>query len=370
MLTPHMAWLANDLSKLGRDVVYVCNQLMAPARLQQGWSVPEAHGLDLKVAPTPSLVRQLVCSASADSIHITEGLRGNGLVRLAQRQIRARGLGEWVIMETVNDGERLGAVKRMLYRHLFHRYRHQLQGLLAIGSKTPSWVTAQGMEPTKVFPFAYFLNLPDTNPPPLEGCPPSKVGVFRFIFVGRLIELKRVDHLFTALESLHFLPIECWIVCGGPLESRLRAQADLALPGRVRWFGRQPIETIPGLIAQADCLILPSRRDGWGAVVSEALLVGTPAICSDACGAAEAVKASGVGGVFPKGDLPRLTQLCEKVAKQGQVDRDTRSRIANWARGLSSEAGARYLDEILTYSCSKAGERRPIPPWRGSSVVP
>lgn len=52
-------------------------------------------------------------------------------------------------------------------------------------------------------------------------------------------------------------------------------------------------------MARADVLVLPSWHDGWGAVVSEALMAGTPAIASDACGSAGVVRASGVGGGVP-----------------------------------------------------------------------
>ena len=56
----------------------------------------------------------------------------------------------------------------------------------------------------------------------------------------------------------------------------------------------------------ADCLVLPSKHDGWGTVVSEALISGVPAICSDTCGVAEVVKLSNYGGVFKSGNIEDL----------------------------------------------------------------
>ena len=63
------------------------------------------------------------------------------------------------------------------------------------------------------------------------------------------------------------------------------------------------ITKIPEVICESDCLVLPSRYDGWGAVISEALMVGTPVICSDNCGAANVVTASNVGSVFSTNDF-------------------------------------------------------------------
>ena len=47
---------------------------------------------------------------------------------------------------------------------------------------------------------------------------------------------------------------------------------------------------IGNTIYQADNLVLPSSHDGWGAVTTEALMVGTPVICSDTCGSSLIVK--------------------------------------------------------------------------------
>ena len=83
---------------------------------------------------------------------------------------------------------------------------------------------------------------------------------------------------------------------------------------------------IPHLMSSADCLILPSRHDGWGAVVSEALMVGTPVICSDACGSAGVVHASGVGGVFRSGDHCALTAELA-VASAGYLQPEARKDL-------------------------------------------
>lgn len=138
---------------------------------------------------------------------------------------------------------------------------------------------------------------------------------YRFIFVGNLIELKRVDRLISAIASLNRPDVDLLVVGSGPEEVSLKAQASELLPGQVQWLGRKTMSEIPAVMAQADCLVLPSRHDGWGAVVSEALMVGTPAICSDACGSSVVVQTSGCGGVFKScSENGLVEQLREEVA--------------------------------------------------------
>lgn len=154
------------------------------------------------------------------------------------------------------------------------------------------------------------------------------------------------------------------LVGDGPLGASLRARAVKALgKSRVDWRGRCSIEEARAVMASLDLLVLPSRHDGWGAVVTEALLAGTPAICSDACGAAEAVRASGLGGVFKSGDIDSLRHILRRSLDTLPRTRAIRAQIAAWAHSsFSIQAGARYLDAIVRHLYG--GAPRPLPPWR------
>ena len=92
--------------------------------------------------------------------------------------------------------------------------------------------------------------------------------------------------------------IELWIVGDGPEKENLYSRAKLSLQNQITWFGTVQMSKIPNIMNQADCLVLPSKHDGWGAVASEALMLGIPVICSSSCGASSIVKSSGFGGVF------------------------------------------------------------------------
>lgn len=361
IVTPHMALLADALASQGNTVVYVANEQMSAERAKQGWKAPALGAARLQLAPDEKAVKAIVQSAPPNSIHFCQGLRGNGLVATAQRYLRARGLRQWVIMETVDDAGWRGVFKRLIYRWLYWHRRHSMEGLLTIGADTAVWVVARGIPSSKVFPFAYFLCEADLKEQQsicdiLPGKRP-----YRFIFVGNLIERKRVDRLISAIASLNQPEVDLWVVGNGPKEGALKAQAAELLPGRVRWMGRLAMSEIPALMAQADCLVLPSRHDGWGAVVSEAMMVGTPVICSDACGASGVVRASGKGGVFSAGSDSGLIEQLRKAVDEGLWTLTNRYDLAQWATALGAQAGARYLRGILDYADSNT--ERPQPPW-------
>jgi glycosyltransferase involved in cell wall biosynthesis len=290
-------------------------------------------------------------------------IRANGLVHEAQRALAARGLLQWVIMETVDDTGYRGILKRLEYRRLYMQWRGRIEGVLAIGHRTPAWVVARGMPAERVFPFAYFL--PDMAP--IERVS-RDTEPFRFVFVGNFIVRKRLDLLISALAALKRSDLELVVIGSGPLEGELRAAAKAALQGRVRWIGPLSMSEVPRAVARADCLVLPSRHDGWGAVISEALMVGTPAICSDRCGAAGVVQASGHGGVFRSGDVSELRAQIVRALDSGPMSRSKRDALAAWARCIGAEAGAIYLREV--FAASPEQKACPPPPWYASRPSP
>lgn len=358
IVSPHMAGLAVALAHQGCKVTYVAEQAMSADRAQQGWAVPVLPGVNLVYADCGAAITTLASKAPADSVHICQGIRSNGLVTTAQRALSARGLRQWVVMETVEDSGWSGIVKRFEYGRLFRTQRNTLQGVLAIGHRTADWVAARGMSAARVYPCAYFL--PGCHAPVADG--QRKPGPFRFVFAGRLIPLKRVDWLVNALVGLTDLGFELWIIGSGAEEPALRALAARKLGVRVRWLGVLPLSEVTAIMAQADCLVLPSVHDGWGAVVSEALMVGTPVICSDACGAAGVVHASGFGGVFHRDSCDEFQTRLDEQLQSGPIDMADRIRLASWATVLGAEAGARYLVNILDYAAN--GGPRPMPPWQ------
>lgn len=353
-----MAHLAVELAKIGCKVTYVAGQAMTADRAAQGWSAPSLPGVNVVSAHDSAAVNLLVSKALPDSVHICQGVRANGLVSVAQKKLAKRGLRQWIIMETVEDSGWRGWLKRFEYSRLFRSRRGVVQGVFSTGHRTADWVSKRGMPINRVYPFAYFL----PNKSFIRESIERKPGPFRFVFAGRVISLKRIDWLVEALSGLIDEDFELYIVGAGDQESNLRKLVEKKLGDRVQWMGLLPMPDVPSVMARCDCLVLPSIHDGWGAVISEALMVGTPVICSDACGASGVVHASGVGGVFSRDCIDELqTKLYEQL-QSGPIDEFNRVQLASWATSLGAESGARYLINILNYDAN--GGQRPMPPWQ------
>jgi glycosyltransferase involved in cell wall biosynthesis len=188
----------------------------------------------------------------------------------------------------------------------------------------------------------------------------------RIAFVGQLIPRKRVDLLFQALQHVAPLDYELTIIRDGPLRKRLQQQSlTLGRETSITCTGAQPMRDVRDALRTFDRVILPSDHDGWGTVITEALIAGTPAICSDRCGASEAILTTDMGAIFRHGDAHGLRRQLESAIEQRPVTQPVRRHVQRLAHAFTAVAGAHYLDALLA---SAEGVGSTVPP-RWSSVL-
>ena len=84
-------------------------------------------------------------------------------------------------------------------------------------------------------------------------------------------------------------------------------------------------------------MVLPSYFDGWGAVVSESLMVGTPVICSDQCDLQQLSKQVNLV-TLNSDDVKDLYLKLKKTITKGKVSK-RRKLIKKWANCLSLNQG-------------------------------
>lgn len=357
-LSPHIYDLVCELRKLGHNVTYVAGQRVSVPRQQLGWG-QSAFGEDEVIyASSASQICELVRSAPQESIHISQGIRGSQFVKLALRECLARGLRTLLLMETIEDSGPVGLLKRIYYSTYFAWNKAKIDGVLAIGQNASNWIVERGMNAGKVLPFAYFLKPPKPSDPEIED---GDQSTYKLVYVGQLIDRKRVEDLILAVAVARVPQLELLIVGGGENEKALRAMAATQCPGRVRWLGTVPMDEARKQIAKADCLVLPSRFDGWGAVISEALSAGTKVICSDTCGASTLLSSEGAGLVYPSGNVGALSECIVRMVARGPVNKVERSELAHWATAILAPRGALYLVDCFNHLFFHT--QRPAVPW-------
>ncbi|WP_050479685.1 glycosyltransferase [Herbaspirillum rhizosphaerae] len=232
------------------------------------------------------------------------------------------------------------ALRPLVYKIYGALLKRRINGILAISPLAVSQYAGIGIAPEKIYPFAYFVpRLPDVPAPTAD----LNASPLRLIFIGTLIARKGIDVLLDAIAALRQAGVTVHLDIYGPGDGGRFDEQDAC----VRYRGTIPFGEAQRVIAGYDFLVLPSRYDGWGVVVNEALLAGVPVIGSDAAGASAVVRKWRCGRVFANGDAGALAGILRDLSADG-TDRTVLKEAARCAGdALDPHVAGRYLFAIL-----------------------
>jgi glycosyltransferase involved in cell wall biosynthesis len=152
------------------------------------------------------------------------------------------------------------------------------------------------------------------------------------VFVGRLIPEKRVPALVAAIaEARERIPgLRGTIIGDGPERNAVQqAVAEHGLEAVVDVAGFVSAEEVQSTLSRATCLVLPSRREGYGLVVIEAAAHSTPSIVvAGGDNAAVELISDGVNGFVSLSDSP--ADLADAVLRIRDGGSRLRSSTASW----------------------------------------
>lgn len=324
---PYNGCLYRELVASGREVEVVYRAV--PRSEGRPWDIRLARfeRIETRLLPNLRLVRQ---ASRRGPVVVSGGYRTIVEVgRLVALLGRAHSSWYW--------GERLRPVSaplELVRRALFAT----VDEILAIGSwAVPSYreVVASG---TRVHVFPYTT----TRHRPVRTALASRPTVG---YVGSLIRRKGLDRV---LEGLAVLSApdrpDLEVIGSGPEAQPLAAVAD-RLGLSVAWLGEHDQQAIDERRLRWWAQVVPSRYDGWGVVVPEALTAGVPVLATDTTGAALDLVRQGANGTIIASDdqWPHtLAAYCDagRAREEGLVARDI-------GIATSAEAAAPWLLETL-----------------------
>lgn len=171
----------------------------------------------------------------------------------------------------------------------------------------------------KVLPFVYCTEWRERIYP----IPTSEK--LKVLYVGSLSDRKNVVEMFQVLCQK--TDLELGIVGDGEKRAQIE-EMSMQANTEVVLYGMQPMERISDIMQQYDVLILPSKHDGWGAVVNEALILGLYVITSNHCGASYLLKDKQQGMIFTLEEAQSLSNVADVcIAKKDWIRETVNERI-------------------------------------------
>lgn len=162
-----------------------------------------------------------------------------------------------------------------------------------------------------------------------------------FLYAGSADRHKNVDLLLTAFASLGDLPerlviVGPWYAPDREMLAR-RLEADQRLPGRVEYAGFVSDRELSDLIRGATALVLPSRLEGFGLPVAEALAAGGVVIHSRIPVLVEVSQSAAL--TFEPGSVQELAEAMRRLSSDTDLRQQLRARGLERARALTWQSG-------------------------------
>lgn len=188
---------------------------------------------------------------------------------------------------------------------------------------------------------------------------PKTNGTFTFLFIGRLVKDKGIGEFVQASEILRSrsVPVKCNVL--GPYWTQNLKENNVTPEEMNSWVSRGSIQYLGEAIdvrpfmASADCIVLPSYREGLNNVLLEASSMERPCISTDTTGCREVIDHEITGLLCKVKDAEDLAAKMESMfltghEKRAEMGRNARQKvIREFDKKIVVDAYLRAIEEIL-----------------------
>lgn len=308
-----------------------------------------------------------------------------GLARRAAVQIihaHSAGAHAVAVMAARLAGVPLRVVTRRLDlpvgRNLLSRwkYRSGVTRYVAISRRVAESLVAGGVDPERisvVYSGVPVRDVPRADDPvaraaararlfKLVGLPPSDIPLIGSI--GALSPQKGHDLAIRALAAVPG-PARLLVLGEGEEEERLRALGRSAgVAERVTLAGFQP--EMPALLPGFDLVVAPSRHEGLGTAVLEAMAAGLPVVASRVCEFPEMLREGEAGLLVPAEDAAALgramAELLGSAERRAELGRAARRRAGDYSSERMIEGNLAVYNRLIASAATGAGHAAGL--WR------
>jgi len=376
VLTDHQSYTLDALKKKcdGDLEVYVAKTSNVE-RNAQGWVNKHASSLSSKLIPNKGWLKFIIkrLRNNSDAVHIFGSPFEQPKLIIVLLIAIVMGRRVYLISEPYspisigyqNDKRHFinwlkSQVRPFLYRIYGVLLRRRIEGVFAISCLAIEQYKRIGFASKKIFPFGYFVTA--QNAPNISNTPDDSLGEedFKLVFVGNLIARKGLDVLINSIRTLNEMGFDLTLDVYGPGDPNQYSFDE----SKIRYCGKIPFGNSQSVISKYDFLILPSRFDGWGVVVNEALMAGVPVICSNQVGASAIISKWLCGTTFVSGDASDLAFKLEGLLQNKERFKSMRTAAKMASYSLEPKVAGQYMFDIINQNSIADSLRKKIEsPW-------
>ena len=329
---------------LGGSFVFIQTEPMEEERRRMGWQesgelpyVKYYYKEPQKCRRWIDTARAVLFGGSDEESYITPRLEaGKPVIRYSERLYKS---GQWKAVSP------RGLIKKY---HDHTRYRGKKVYMLCAGAYVPSDFHIIRAYPGKLLKWGYF---PEMVPYDLQELMNGKKNG-HILWAARFIDWKHPE---MPLKTAKWLKdrgcdFHMDIIGGGEMEGTVKALlTEYDLSSHVTLLGYRTPEEVRGFMEKSDIFLLTSdRKEGWGAVVNEAMNSGCAVVGNHMAGAVPFLIRHGENGfIYRDGCEKQLFELVEKLLTDRMLCRKLgEAAVRTITEEWNSETAARRLVEL------------------------
>jgi len=335
----HQISLVESLNKKCELICVLENNNLDVSRLKMGWH--SKSKVPYKLLVDYNSMSCFINNLDSNYIHVFGGFSSSDNLEKIQNKLIKKGERVFVQSESFqfNSLRGIGGVVKFYFKRIVQK-KFSVEGVFAIGNIGFNFFSKSYLNFKNVKLFGYFTLRKSS-------LSVSTNTEFTITFVGQHIHRKGIDILLKAIKSIEY-DFKLQLIGDGTQRLFLENYVSRHnLSNKVTFLGNIENNKVLSKIASSDLLVLPSRFDGWGAVVSEALMLGTPVVASDRCGSSILLSNPLRGSVFKAFSVKSLNQALLKQLKKGKVSKTIRNEIISWSTCISGDSAAQFMIDSI-----------------------
>ena len=375
LLTDHQVYTWREIQKRGHHIQFVLGRTLDENRTKQGWDDTNLDSLITLHLPVKGWwkIGKEIIQNNRDAVHVFCGFWADRRFFPLVLYALGKGIKTFVMNEpyaVVKTGyfteeSKLRAEIKVRLRPFLYKTaiffcklasRKNPLSVLAISELAEKQFLEAGVAKQNIFPWGYFVPKNEVSKKKH-----SEGKTQRLIFIGNLQHRKGLDLAIKATEVINNKRsnLEISLDIYGPGDPHQWILTDT--PG-IAYKGLIPFGHAQEVLANYDYLILPSRFDGWGVVVNEALLQGVPVIVSDRVGAKTLLEKGEAGMIFRSENTDDLINRLLEIISSPEKQKEYAKQAALITPKILPSEAAIYLEEVLEFPHNEPTQR-PIPNW-------
>lgn len=266
-------------------------------------------------------------------------LKTGGVISLPQEGFQIQGL--------------KGMVNRIKWFYYINVLYRKIQYFGYTGHNAFRDLVNVGCAKKRLFPFLY-ITKPFDSTSAMQHKNMDKC--VKIIFVGAIDDRKNIRTIVRWIneeKDALLAPIELNIYGGYGDEELL--YSTINNNKSIRYHGIVPNDEVRTAMLESDIAILPSKYDGWGAVINEALQSGCRVLVSNRCGSASIPKSTPeLGEVFDPYNKFDFVLKLNNLLRKGSLTEKERMSIKDWSKQrIHPDVAAKYLIDVIVATNNK-----------------